>query len=194
MQPNMLRKQAEYIANSINSSMSTTQVNLDDYPNSLKLGIRVRIEQLTAVDTVSQSYRARMIQVTDWLATKDDIKDFEANKENFSPSRVVKPIWLNCISEDIAYVVCSQFLNNADGKLYNLRMSYLNVKFTEEFECGNFPFDVQDLSFIIDTDLGIDKVIFVPSRYKPDIFYVNTSFLALCDWEIVHSVCVLYIY
>ena len=194
----MLEKQAESkvsqlnIERTIDSDMKTKKViiNPDDYPKSMKLGVRLRIEQLTAIDTVSQSYRARMIQVTDWPATDDDIKHFENDEENFCPSRIAKPLWLNCKSSEVVYQVYSQFENKEDGKRYNLRLVYLNCEFTEEFECNNFPFDVQDLSFILDCDMGINRLILVPSRYKPDLLYINTSFLALCDWEIVYSVCV----
>ena len=204
----MLPKQAEskaselHIVNSIdpNSSTMTTQVKKpdpDDYKDTIQVGLRLRIEQLSAVNTVSQSYRARMIQVTDWLATEEDIEEFKKAGEDFRPSRITKPLWLNCISENVIYDVYSQFeMEDSDGKMltYNLRMVYLDSEFTEEFECGNFPFDVQDLSFILDGEMGVDKAIFVPSRHKDDLFYINTSFLALCDWEIVHSVCVKNIY
>ena len=50
----------------------------------------------------------------------------------------------------------------------------------------SYPFDIQDLSFIITTDLSINRVIFVESRYKPDALYINKSFLALSEWDIVY--------
>ena len=170
---------------------SIVDVDFANYPDALHVGYRLRIEQLSSIDTVSQSYKVRMTQVTDWLATPQDIENFEKEKENFTPSRIVKPLELNCVVEEVEYNVYSQF-KGKDGKTYNIRFAYMNAEFTEEFECENFPFDVQDLSFIICTDTSINNVLFVPSRYKNDMLYINKSWLALCDWDIVFHVCLIF--
>eukprot|EP01084_Bolivina_argentea_P320641 556368_1 len=155
------------------------------YPKAVRLGIRLRIEQLSDIDTVSQTYTVRCVQVTDWQASDDDITNYNKDKENFVPSRIIKVLCVNAVSETGESTVYNQF-KHKDGKIYNVRMNINQITFTESFECHNFPFDVQDLSFVYDADRGIDEVIFVPSRCNKEMMYINMTYLALCDWDIVH--------
>merc|ERR1719242_1568760 len=165
---------------------------IDDlYPNAVRVGLRLRIEQLSDIDTVSQTYTMRVIQVTDWLASKEDIENFQREKENFTPSRIFKVFVINADEENEQYQTFSQFdFLEEDGteRRYNVRKYFAVVKCTERFECENFPFDVQDLSLVYDTDQGVDRAIFVPSRWGSgtEVMYINKTYLALCDWEIVH--------
>eukprot|EP01084_Bolivina_argentea_P095361 171469_1 len=156
-----------------------------DNLNVIELGVRVRFEQISAIDTVTQTYQARMVQVTDWLASAEDRENYGKNKENYKPSRIINPSWTNAITEDIQYESFNLF-KAEDGKYYNLRFVYSTSVFTEEFECSNFPFDVQKLSFVLAAESGIDDIILVATRHKPDMLYIDNTYLALCDWDIVH--------
>eukprot|EP01083_Nonionella_stella_P039122 106401_1 len=163
------------------------------YPDAVRLGMRLRIEQVYAIDTVAQTYCIRFVQVTDWEATEEDKQNYDRDRENYEPSTIIKPLWVNAVEFGSDYAVYSLF-EHSDGKYYNLRMVYLDGKFTEEFECQNFPFDVQDLSFVFDCDVGINLVVLVPSRYSEELLYINRTYLALCDWDIVfHDVSLRYI-
>lgn len=172
--------------------MTYQSYNSDAYPNVLKVGICLKIEELT-IDCSTESYHAKIVEVMDWLATEDDIKNFTRNEKDFEPYITVKPVWQNCIKLPKEHrITYSQFRNQEDGKLYNLKRRYLSGVFLEKFCCDKFPFDVENLTFTINTNSGIDFAIFVPSRYKSHLLHINDtvkSFLSTHDWRIVHSVC-----
>ena len=76
-----------------------------------------------------------------------------------------------------------------DSKEYNVRRLEYDVFWSEPFEIDNFPFDVQDLSFVFQSPYMGNKVgirEFVPSRVFSDMFRIETSFVAVADWELVY--------
>eukprot|EP01084_Bolivina_argentea_P299017 515406_1 len=179
------QKTEDYMHDDMHNEIDESDEITNMFSTNLRVGIRLRIEQLSDINTVTQTYCARIVQVTDWLACATDLENYKNDKENYNPQRIAKVLWLNATEDNIAYEVFD-LIKAHDGNMYNVRLLYCSCVFTEGFECENFPFDVQDLSFVADTDKDVRDVIFVPSRINIDMFYLNKTYLAMCDWEVVH--------
>ena len=113
------------------------------FPNAVEIGIRLRIEQISAIDTVAQTYTFRLTEILDWKATDEDVEDYNKDPVGFSPSFSVAPPYLaNAVHEEV-FNQTYALRRGQDGEWYNVRITLKGCTATESFECSNFPFDVK---------------------------------------------------
>lgn len=184
-----------------------TQIEIGDNNDEVKdkdekpieLGMRLRIDQLTSIDTSKQEYSIKAMLDRDWLATENDIKNCEKYGKDYVPEQIAAVDFLNDVKSETKYdidlqtgciykLVKNDFIDGCDGKYYNSQRIEFHGTFTEKFEVGSFPFDVQNLSFAFITSwLPSYRCKFVPIHTEDNSIFIDTSYAQISDWDIMNA-------
>ena len=158
----------------------------------IELGLRLKISQLIRVDTSSQTFGAVCLLDKVWKATDNDIKHFNENKGEYAPEIIPQIDLKNNI--DFSSMMFHTFRSGSqffirkgnNNMQYNVQRLFITGNFTEPFEVENFPFDVQDLTFIIaSSELSVKQFKFVPVPFKKDYICVDKTWNSATEWDIV---------
>ena len=184
-------KSIESIEAEIGESQSQTPAskNVDAVSDKDKiaLGVRLMVDQVVSVETTSQSYTIVAGFGLDWEATDEDIENESKQGSSWRPRKTYSVNWLNntnyeIIGEDFSI---REGLNEFCHKKYVYYEVIFRGTFTNRFDCSSYPFDSQTLAFVC-VGLNLSKGYFVPVRCRKDIFTVNTTYLAINDWNFVN--------
>ena len=161
----------------------------DERDNIMKVGLRFRIDQLSNINSVDQQYDIVGVLDYDWVATEADKISFAQNKEKYCPEFIPRGEVRNCVEKNTTIKTWSTGgkykIVNVDGIDYNTRRVEYDASFREPFEMQNYPFDVQDLTFVFGTRTA--NVCFVPSRAYPDQFFrIEMTYCGIPEWELVN--------
>jgi len=122
-------------------------------------------------------------------------EDLDAIKEklaNYEPEMVPEVTFSNIVDmnsfDDVSWGHGGKYKmkEGADGtKLWVRRISF-DVVFCEPFQVKNFPFDVQDLVFVLESmDMPKNEIIKLgPSRVTKKMFEIETTYMSTPEWEI----------
>ena len=186
MKPNF-KNQVESVASenlAVGSlSVETYGVSIED---KISLGVRLMIDQVVSVDTTLQTYTIVAGIGLEWEATNEDIENEEKDGTNWRPQDSYGVNWLNNTNYEILgeeYSLRSG-LNEYSNKKYVYHETIFRGTFTNRFDCSSYPFDSQSLVFVC-VGINLLKGYFVPIRCRQDIFSVNTTYLAVDDWNFV---------
>jgi hypothetical protein len=156
----------------------------------------VYVRWIADVDTLQQTFRAAFGIDMLWKATDTDIKNYEADIHTYTPG------WVPNFEFPSAKEVTAERRNLVTGipfKVvdgYNFMRTLITGTFMEQFELKSFPFDVQDLTVIMDMSFDLKgEVLLIPwseswnldpsvqPSGEKNFIQLNRSFSAIPDFE-----------
>jgi len=181
----------------MNESKGNNDPIYDENIETIDVGLKFRIDELSAINSVDQSYSIYGVMDYDWIATEKDKQELE-RLTNEDKLNEYEPHWIpHCepknaveaeINPELWDTDCAYKIETINGVKYNVKRVLYKGTFKEPFELENFPFDVQDLSFVfgaMEGDHG-KMVNFVPSRmHNGQFFTIEETYSALAEWDIV---------
>jgi hypothetical protein len=144
----------------------------------------VYIRYVAEVNTVEQTFKIAFGLDLIWPATEAEKRSYADNPEKYKPQyipnfEVGSAQWMQCIT-GLALTECKQFPSAKDVTLerrplvtgdpfevtpdgYNFFRTLVIGTFMEQFQLHSYPFDVQDLTVIMDMSFALkEDAIFVP--------------------------------
>ena len=137
------------------------------------------IFSISDIDNVASTYKILIVFDLEWDVEGDDEKNFEGDPINYRPTTV--PTFELPDSREFEI----SFDTQGDGGTYAIKLGKNFVRVTvkatvmQDMKLQNFPFDVQDLTFIVaSTSLQKDRscVFFVPPENDSPFLTYNTRF------------------
>eukprot|EP01084_Bolivina_argentea_P143499 251958_1 len=164
-------------------------------PDICELGLRLRIDQLATIDTATQTYGGKFRLEKEWIATKKDINNYAANKAEYKPEYYASVEANNDVVQEYEYArfnggnnICLR-KSRINGLYYNFQSLETRGSLTSQFDVKNYPFDIQDLSFVFSTEMLVDEIIIVKSFLEHDTFSFDTTWCPVTDWNIIGVDC-----
>jgi len=125
-------------------------------------------------------------------APAEDIDALKEKIANFEPEMVPDVIFSNIVEmnnfDDVTWANGSKYKmkESREGKKYWLRRINFDVVFCEPFQVKNFPFDVKDLVFVLESmDMPKNEILKLgPSRITNKMFEIETTYMSTPEWEI----------
>ena len=151
----------------------------------LKMGLRFEINEITFIDTQNQRYGIKGFIVRIWKATKQDLENYKTNSNEYSPQ--IKPKFRFLNSVEVTDIDNGRI--RVKHNKYNVQYITFNIQFTEEFEIENFPFDVQDLTVVLEEKYDARFLSHVPPPEDVYTSYIrfDKTWFSTTDWS-VHNV------
>jgi len=130
--------------------------------------------------------------------TAEEIEDAHTKLAEFTPSMVPEITFSNMLDvnewEDVLWGNHYKFKLRKERRKkqektprkYWVRRIKFDVVFCEPFQVKNFPFDVQDLVFVMEAmDMPKNEILkLVPSRVHKETFEIETTYMSVPDWEV----------
>mmetsp|Transcript_9419 Transcript_9419/g.14433 ORF Transcript_9419/g.14433 Transcript_9419/m.14433 type:complete len:400 (+) Transcript_9419:56-1255(+) len=178
----------ETVQSSAAKTVSSGEVDSDEpefLQNVIYVGVRMRLDQISEISTVDQSYTVHGLLELDWLASEEE-KQRDAASSSANPYKPDPPCFWPAFQNTVEFSTIKEDWEISDDK-WNVHSIWFKGKFTESFEVQNFPFDVQDMTFVFFVENYMKRVILVPYREQGQTFQLNRTYLSIQDWDIVHN-------
>eukprot|EP01084_Bolivina_argentea_P091056 163972_1 len=146
----------------------------------LEVGLKFEIYEITHIDTSGQKYGIRGLMRITWKATKNDVKNFQKDKDNYTAEFEPRISFTNYIDS-----TSHEYRRTVIKKGYNEKCLHTNATYTDEFNVASFPFDSQDLVIALTQTVNTTSIINVPSHIENNYIRFDKTWSSITNWTIV---------
>jgi len=149
----------------------------------------IYIPVISKIDVTNNTFDIKVDIDLSWVATNEDIQNYQADSVNFTPSFVPDLVFSNSCSVDTDRIIPEHKIlyQMREGNRIYIRHRFIGT-LTNRYVIDNFPFDVQSLVFHM-TLSYYDKTMAYFDTPKDKIYvYVPTRFTAVPGFDLTRVV------
>jgi hypothetical protein len=159
------------------------------------VGIGMKVENVLSVDMAMSNFVATFKVSYEWQLTRHEHELWKTDR--WRSSGKGRPPWVPNISmpsvqkielkeeSPVPFEQDGSFFSvfTADGKVCVVLYTRYRCSFTETYELQNFPFDCQDLTFILESS-DASKAVLKPRFKRTDFVSIDIEYFSLQEWEL----------